>query len=94
MVGRTCAADFGLISSVASPMIDTNRQVPSPSASAWRIDLAGIGGPIFIVMRRSEGEAREALAHHLVEIGSPLTPTIAAERAANAVPAGSVAVVW
>lgn len=74
-------------------MVDKSRQVPSPSAAAWRIDAGQIGGPAFIVMRLDEQEARETLARHLVEIG-PLPHTAGAERAVRPLPAGSVSVIW
>ena len=74
-------------------MIDTDSQVPTPSASAWSIDLGAIGGPVFIVHRRGEGEARAALVYHLVEIGA-VGDTIKAERLVAAAPISSVGVVW
>lgn len=74
-------------------MVDSERQVPTPSASAWSIDLAAIGGPTFIVHRREEGEARAALVGHLVEIGA-VANTIKAERIVAAAPISSVAVIW
>lgn len=76
-----------------SMMVDEPRQVPALSASAWSIDLAPIGGPVFIVLRRNETEARTALVTHLVEIGS-IPNTVEAERAVAAAPIDSVGVVW
>lgn len=94
MTSRDCGGEEGMIFSGVPLMIDNPRQLPTPSAMAWRIDLAGVGAPMFVVMRTTEAEAREALATHLVAIGSPLANTTAAERAVNAAPADSVAVVW
>lgn len=70
-------------------MIDTDRQVPTPSASAWSFDLSRLGGPRFVVLNANEAEARTHLAEHLLELGrtGDLTEiqTVAGER---------VAVVW
>ena len=74
-------------------MLDTGRQLPALSASAWSIALAEIGGPTFIVLRRDEAEARIALVEHLVEIGS-ITNTIKAERVVAAAPIELVGVLW
>jgi len=74
-------------------MVDNDRQLPSPSASAWWIDLSEIGGPVFIVLRLDEDEAREALVRQLVDIGA-IGNTIEAERVVAAAPTESVAVVW
>lgn len=82
-----------MIFSAVFPMIDTDRQVPTPSASAWSIDLAAISGPLFVVHRRDESEARAALVRHLVEIGT-IPDTIKAERIVGAAPISSVGVVW
>ena len=49
--------------------IYTDSQVPTPSASAWRVDMGGYGGPCFVVLRTSSAEACEAVASHLIEIG-------------------------
>jgi hypothetical protein len=75
------------------PMVDNDSQVPAPSASAWSIDLEAIEGPVFIVHRRDERDARAALVRHLVEIGS-VADTIKAERIVAASPISSVGVVW
>lgn len=74
-------------------MVNSDRQLPTPSASAWSLDLSEIGGLVFIVLRVSEREARQALACHLVEIGS-IPNTIEAERVVAAAPAESIGVVW
>jgi hypothetical protein len=50
-------------------MIDTNCQLPTPSARAWSIDLSPLGGPQFIVLAASERHARERLIEHLEELG-------------------------
>jgi len=46
-------------------MIDADRQVPTPTAEAWLIDLAVLGGPKFVVLARSSEEARRRLVEHL-----------------------------
>lgn len=46
------------------------RQVPSPSASAWLLDLAEVDGPRYIVLRLDDGTARQALREHLLDIGA------------------------
>ena len=74
-------------------MVDMSRQVPSPAASAWSIDLTRIGGPLFIVLRMGDDDARAALVRHLVDIGS-ISNTIEAERVVAAAPIESVGVVW
>jgi hypothetical protein len=74
-------------------MVDDPRQVPAQSASAWAINLAAIGGPNIVVMRRNEDQARDALVQHLVAIGA-ITNTIEAERVVGAAPIESVGVVW
>lgn len=74
-------------------MIDTDRQVPSASAPAWSIDLAGIGGPVFVVLRLDERDARQALVRQLVEVGA-IANTIEAERVVAAAPIESVGIVW
>jgi hypothetical protein len=74
-------------------MIDTNRQLASPSATAWSIDLEAVGGPEFVVLRLDPDAAREALAKHLVEIGS-IPNAIEAGRIVGAAPARHVGVVW
>jgi hypothetical protein len=74
-------------------MVDTGRQVPSPSASAWLIDLSHVDGPQFVVFRLSEIEARQAVVGHVVENGA-IANTIAAERLVAAAPASQVGVVW
>jgi hypothetical protein len=74
-------------------MIDTSRQVPSVAAAGWSIDLTAIGGPVLVVLRLSEREARQALVRHLVDIGS-IPNTIEAERIVAVAPVESVGVVW
>ena len=73
-------------------MIDTARQVPSPSASAWCFDLETEGGPTIVVLRTDLAEAREALEAHLLELG-PVRPALANDLAQN-LPAETVAVIW
>lgn len=74
-------------------MIDTTRQLPSPSASAWAIDLTSVGGPVFAVLRLDEGEARAALVDHLLDIGSFATRE-ETQRVVAAAPITSVGVIW
>jgi hypothetical protein len=74
-------------------MVDSDGQVPTPSASAWSIDLDAVDGPVFVVHRRDQGEARAALVRHLVEIGA-VADTIESERIVNAAPISSVGVIW
>jgi hypothetical protein len=69
------------------------RQVPTPSASAWLVDLSELRGPVFCVLRASQEEAREALIAHLLEIGQFDTREEAVEVVADA-PTESVGVVW
>jgi hypothetical protein len=90
---RNCGPPPPVIFSTVSKMVDTSRKLPSPSAAAWRIDAAALGGPTFVVMRLDEDEAREALAIHLVEIGN-VPHTIAAERLVRSLPSESVSVIW
>lgn len=75
------------------PMVDTKRQVPPPSAHAWSVDLADVGGPTFTVLRTSADEAREAVVAYLVEIGSGLT-WIAATDVVSRAAVSEVSVVW
>lgn len=74
-------------------MVDTDRQLPSLSASAWSIDLAASGGPVFVVHRLGKADARAALIAHLVEIGS-FPSEAGAEAIVAEAPAESVAVIW
>ncbi|HXV05731.1 MAG TPA: hypothetical protein VFP23_07525 [Solirubrobacterales bacterium] len=74
-------------------MTDTSRQVPSPSAAAWLVDLAVADGPSFVVMRLNEAAAREALVAHLVEIDA-VADEVAAKDLVGAAPVESVGVVW
>jgi hypothetical protein len=46
-------------------MIDTNAQVPTPSAAAWLFDLTASGGPLLVVLRRDASEARATAVGHL-----------------------------
>ena len=74
-------------------MVDTDRQLPSPSATAGAIDHRHIDGPTFVVMRPDETNARATLAAPPVEIGSIGNP-VAAERIVAAARIESVGVVW
>lgn len=82
-----------MISFQVFPMVDSDRQVSTPSACAWLIDLSAIGGPVFVVHRLDQSEARAALVRHLVDIGA-IPNTIKAERLVGAAPISSVGVVW
>lgn len=73
-------------------MVDLERQVPSPAASAWLINLGHLGGPVFVVHRLAEREAPEAPVEHLVAIGSRSPEE--AEEIVGAAEAQSVAVIW
>lgn len=73
--------------------VDVSRQVPTPSAHAWSINLAAIDGPRFIVLRLEQQEAQKALVRHLVEIGA-IDNTIKAGRVVGVAPIESVGVVW
>lgn len=82
-----------------SRMVDSKRQVPIPSASAWSIDLGAAGGPAFVVHRCEEVATRDALIDHLVAIGSRTREEAeeivsAAEEIVSAAEAQSVAVIW
>lgn len=76
-------------------MIDTICQValPPPSATAWVIDLREVDGPLFVVFRLTEDEARQALAHHLTEIGA-FIQRAEAEQAVNGADTTSIGVIW
>ena len=74
-------------------MVDTERQVPPPSAQAWSVDLSAVGGPTFTVTRTSAQEARQAVVAYLVEIGSGLTQAAATALVERATVA-EVSVVW
>lgn len=74
-------------------MVDARGQLPSPSASAWLIDLTEDGGPVFIVLRLDESRARNALARYLVDIGAS-RHTSDAERAVASARCSPVAVIW
>ncbi|MHB8660139.1 MAG: hypothetical protein ACYC91_19805 [Solirubrobacteraceae bacterium] len=74
-------------------MIDNDRQLPTPSADAWSVDLSGLGGPRFVILTLSESRARELLAEHLVELGQADTTTAAAELISE-MPCERVSVIW
>ncbi len=74
-------------------MIDTDCQLPSPTADAWSVELNGLGGPRYVVLTTSERHARERLAQHLAELGK--AETVAAGTVLIAeIPAERVAVIW
>ena len=74
-------------------MIDTNSQLPTPTADAWSIDLAGLGGPRYVVLTASEQYARERLAQHLAMLGKAETAGAGGVLIAE-IPAERVAVIW
>jgi hypothetical protein len=74
-------------------MIDTNRQVPSPAADAWSIDLTPLGGPRYVILTTSEQHARERLAQHLAELGKAETVGSGTNMIAD-IQAERVAVIW
>lgn len=82
-----------MILSLVSTMVDKARQVPTPSAVAWRINAATLGGPAFVVMRVDEEEARTTLAAHLIEIGK-FSEATEARDAIRPLPAEWVSVIW
>lgn len=51
-------------------MIDTARQVPSPSAAAWLVTLPDADAPRFVVLRQADDEAAEVSADCLVDLGA------------------------
>lgn len=65
--GRThhCAAGSGLLFSG----VYVSRQVPTPSAAAWLLDLTASDGPMLVVLRREQCEARAAAVGHLLDAG-------------------------
>lgn len=69
------------------------RQVPSPSASGWLIDMRSAGGPQFVVLRTAAEASLASLRVHLIEIGAVATPRDADQllREARVEPIG---VVW
>jgi hypothetical protein len=69
------------------------RQFHRPSGAAWLIDLTAVRGPYFVVLRRDETEAREALAGHLTGLGAVSSDEEAAELIAEAT-SELVEVVW
>ncbi len=73
-------------------MLYEPRQVPSPSAVAWLLDLSPTGGPRYVVLRPDEQEARDALSVHLIDIGAMTIEE--ADTVTETAEAESVAVVW
>lgn len=68
-------------------------QVPSPSAAGWLVDLREARGPLFVVLRRTEVQARECLRDHLVDTGTFSSAEEVDEVLAHAV-TSPVGVVW
>lgn len=74
-------------------MIYTSRQVPAPSAAGWLFDLTRARGPVFVVLRVTEDDARQALSEHLLDIGAVTDPGEADELIDGQAPI-MVGVVW
>ena len=74
-------------------MVDTTRQVPAPSATAWAIDLRDTRGPIFVVLRCTGQSARAALVEHLADVG-PSGSVADARALVDPANAEYVAVIW
>jgi hypothetical protein len=89
----TCGQPDGVIFSGVSAMVNEPRQLPAPSATAWLIDLAEVGGPSYVVLCREEAVAQQILIRHLVAIGK-VTNTMEAEPIVADTPIESVAVIW
>ena len=73
-------------------MVDDAGQAPLPVAHAWLFELETPRAPVILVMRTDLGEARDALAAHLVEQGhadAALTSELAA-----GVPFMQATVIW
>lgn len=70
-------------------MIDTIRQLPVPSATAWSLALAVRGRPRFVILTVDERHAREMLAAHLTELGHEEAASFA-----DRVEDEQVAVIW
>jgi hypothetical protein len=89
--GRTqhCAAGSGLLFSGIYAM----RQVPTPSAAAWLLDLTASDGPMLVVLRREQCEARAAAVGHLLDAGIVVGVAEARKIVAEA-DAQLVAVTW
>lgn len=71
---HTLRGRFGIVAARTacffSGVIYTPRQVPAPSAAGWLFDLTTSRGPLFVVLRVTEDDARQALSEHLVDIGA------------------------
>ncbi len=87
-VSRDCGAPQPLIS-----FFTVQRNLPSPSASGWLIDLRDAGGPTYVVLRVVEDDAADCLVEHLTDIGAVVDVTEAAALVSGVEPV-SVAVVW
>jgi len=89
--GRTqhCAAGSGLLFSG----VYVSRQVPTPSAAAWLLDLTASGGLTLVVLRREQCEARAVAVGHLLDAGIVGGVAEAREIVARATPE-LVAVTW
>jgi hypothetical protein len=89
--GRTkdCAAGSGLLFSG----VYVRRQVPTPSAAAWLLDLSGSRGPLLVVLRRGDDEALAAAVGQLLDAGIATDAAQAREMVADVEPQ-LVAVTW
>jgi hypothetical protein len=84
-----CAAGSGLLFSG----VYVSRQVPTPCAAAWLLDLTASDGPMLVVLRREQCEARAAAVGHLLDAGIVVGVAEAREIVARA-SAQLVAVTW
>jgi hypothetical protein len=89
--GRTqhCAAGASLLFSG----VYVRRQVPTPSAAAWLLDLTERGGPLLVVLRRESDEAIATAVGHLLDADLAADPAQARELVADVKPQ-LVAVTW
>ncbi len=71
----------------------TDSQVPTPSATAWLVDMSEFGGPCFVVLRTSRFDARRAIVSHLIEIGFGLHRS-EVESLASRAAVSEAAVIW
>ncbi|HKG03138.1 MAG TPA: hypothetical protein VKB03_08140 [Conexibacter sp.] len=74
-------------------IIDTNAQVPAPAAVAWLLDFTASDGPMLVVLRREQCEAKAAAVGHLLDAGIVVGVAEARKIVAEA-DAQLVAVTW
>lgn len=73
--------------------VDVFGQVPIPSGAAWLLDLTASDGPVLVVLRREQCEARAVAVGHLLDAGIVVGVVEAREIVARATPQ-LVAVTW